>query len=91
MGFALNSEENKYLLAVDHGTSAMKVAITDSCGEVIAYDFEETPLDLKEGGGAEQDPAIWWDALVGTSRRLVQGNHVPAEQIVGISVFHITI
>ncbi|NHI82864.1 MAG: xylulose kinase [Candidatus Thorarchaeota archaeon] len=82
----MNSEENNFLLAVDHGTSAMKVAITDSCGEVLAYDFEDTPITLKKGGGAEQDPTLWWDAFVRASKNLVQANYVPAERIVGVCV-----
>ena len=79
------SNETKYILAIDHGTSGMKIAITDTCGEVIAFDFEGTPVYLSEGGGAEQDPDEWWSALVKCTRRLVDANHVPVEDIVAIS------
>jgi xylulokinase len=37
------------------------------------------------GGGAEQNPAEWWDALVKCSNRLVDTNLVPVEDIVAIS------
>jgi xylulokinase len=86
MGFAMATDDKKYLLAVDHGTSAMKIALTDSCGEVLAFEFEETPLELIEGGGAEQDPDVWWRAFKNCSRRLVEGGYIPVEQIAGISV-----
>jgi xylulokinase len=79
------SNETKYFLAVDHGTSGMKIAITDTCGAVVAFDFEGTPVYLSEGGGAEQDPAEWWSALVKCTRRLVDANHVPVDDIVAIS------
>ncbi len=80
------SEETKYFLAVDHGTSGMKVAITDTCGEIIAFDFEETPVYLLDGGGAEQDPNEWWSALVKCSRRLIEANHVEVDDIVAVCV-----
>ncbi len=80
----VESGDRKYLLAVDHGTSAMKVALTDNCGEVLAFEFEETPLHLKEGGGAEQDPEDWWRAFVNCSKRLVDKNIVSVDDIVGI-------
>ncbi|MFW9845782.1 MAG: FGGY family carbohydrate kinase, partial [Candidatus Thorarchaeota archaeon] len=80
------SGDRKYLLAVDHGTSAMKVALTDSCGEVLAFEFEENKLDLLPGGGAEQDPDEWWTTLLSCSRKLVEGGYVRAEQIAGICV-----
>jgi xylulokinase len=82
----LESGDRTYLLAVDHGTSAMKVALTDKCGEVFAFEFVETPLHLSPGGGAEQDPDDWWKALVECSRRLVEGGKVGPEQIAGICV-----
>ncbi|NHJ13046.1 MAG: xylulose kinase [Candidatus Thorarchaeota archaeon] len=86
VGFALSSTEKKYLLAVDHGTSAMKVALTDHCGQVLAFEFEKTPLYLKEGGGAEQDPDEWWSAFVNCCKRLIDSETVPAENIAGVSV-----
>ncbi|MFW9887609.1 MAG: FGGY family carbohydrate kinase, partial [Candidatus Thorarchaeota archaeon] len=80
------SGDRTFLLAVDHGTSAMKVALTDKCGEVLAFEFVETPLHLKAGGGAEQDPSDWWNAFVECSTKLVQGGTVRPEQIAGICV-----
>ena len=40
------NSEKKYILAIDHGTSAMKVAIADHCGEILAFEWEDTPLYL---------------------------------------------
>ncbi|MHA1902716.1 MAG: xylulokinase [Candidatus Thorarchaeota archaeon] len=80
----MEEKENKYVIAVDHGTSAMKVALADTCGEILAFDFEATPLHLIPGGGAEQDPHDWWTALVKCIRRLVSKNIVPIDDIVAI-------
>jgi xylulokinase len=63
----------------------MKVALTDMCGQVLAFECEDTPVYYSPGGGAEQNPAEWWDALVKCSNRLVDTNLVPVEDIVAIS------
>jgi xylulokinase len=78
--------EKKYILAIDHGTSAMKVAIADTRGEVLGWDYEDTPIYLSSGGGAEQDPDEWWSALVKATQRLLGKNIVPVEDIVGVCV-----
>ncbi|MHA2025383.1 MAG: xylulokinase [Candidatus Thorarchaeota archaeon] len=80
------TEEKKYILAIDHGTSAMKVAIADTCGEVLAWDWEDTQIYLSPGGAAEQDPDEWWNALVKTTQRILAKNLVPVEDIIGVCV-----
>ena len=80
------SSSKKYILAIDHGTSAMKVALADQCGEILAFDYEDTPLYLFPDGGAEQDPDEWWAALVKSTRRLLGQNLVPVDDIVAVCV-----
>jgi len=79
-------KSTKRIIAVDHGTSAMKVALADTCGEVLAFESEETPLYLLPGGGAEQDPDEWWAAFVKATRRLLDNNPKAREDVVGICV-----
>ncbi len=74
----------KYILAIDHGTTGMKLALTDKCGDILAFEFVETPLRLVEGGGAEQDPEDWWNAFVTCAKRLIDKGVVPVENIVGV-------
>ncbi len=76
----------KYILAHDHGTSGSKAAIISTHGEVVDFEFQETPLYLFEGGGAEQDPAEWWDAIMTTSKKLIGKELVPVEDIVAVCV-----
>ena len=76
----------KRIIAVDHGTSAMKVALADTCGEVLAFESEDTPLYLSPRGGAEQDPDEWWAAFGKATRRLLDNNPKAREDIVGICV-----
>lgn len=71
----------RYVLAVDHGTSGVKTSLMSMEGRLWATEYEKTPIHFFEGGGAEQDPADWWNALVSTSRRLVSRGLVPADDI----------
>ncbi|MFW9844667.1 MAG: FGGY family carbohydrate kinase, partial [Candidatus Thorarchaeota archaeon] len=80
------TSEKKYILAIDHGTSAMKVAIADQCGEILAFEWEDTPLYLFPDGGAEQDPDEWWTALITATTRLLSKGLVPIDDIAAICV-----
>lgn len=55
-------------------------------GEVMAFEFEKTPIYFLSDGGAEQDPQDWWNALIATSQRLVARRVVSAQNIVSICV-----
>lgn len=56
------------VLAIDLGTSGAKAAVFSESGDVLATGFHPTRLRLLPGGGAEQDPADWWQALLRASR-----------------------
>lgn len=66
-----------FILAVDMGTSGLKVGLVDGGGEVLGCEFEPTRFYLAPGGGAEQRPQEWWQAFCKASRRLAQ--RLPAE------------
>ena len=78
------SREKKYILAIDHGTGGPKSAIVSTHGEVLEWAFQEVPLHLLKGGGAEQDPDDWWNAILKTSKKVIDSGCVPVEDIVGI-------
>jgi xylulokinase len=75
----------KYILAIDHGTSAMKPAIVSTRGEVIGWACETTPLYLHPGGGAEQNPEEWWQAFLTAAKNLIDQELVPAKDIIAVS------
>jgi xylulokinase len=74
----------KYVLAIDHGTSGVKAALMSVYGELLAFEYEKTPVQFLPGGGAEQDPELWWSALVSTCRKLAAKRLVPVEDIVAV-------
>jgi xylulokinase len=72
------------VLAVDLGTGGPKVALVSSSGRIVASSFEPVALRLLPGGGAEQDPASWWSAVVSATRRVVADGGVAVDRIVGV-------
>ncbi len=78
--------EREYVLSIDLGTGGPKVAIFADDASVVAHAFRPVKLHLLEGGGAEQDPGDWWNAIVDAAREVIGANHVPVERIVGVGV-----
>ncbi len=77
--------DNKYIIAYDHGTSGMKTAILTTSGEILGFKVIEYSLSYPEQGAAEQNPLDWWDALVKTTRQLLDQNLVPVDDIVAVT------
>jgi xylulokinase len=78
--------KNKYILAIDLGTSGPKTALVSVYGEVVDSEFKDTPIILLPGGGAEQDPEGWWNAIMSTSKKLLDKGLVSPDDIVAVSV-----
>jgi xylulokinase len=77
-------QSESYVLAIDLGTHGPKVGLVSERGEVIGWEFEPTPYYLLPGGGAEQNPDEWWQAIVAATRRLLNRNLVPIERILAV-------
>jgi xylulokinase len=74
------------VLAWDLGTSGAKAGLVTANGDVLGNEFEPTELLLYPGGGAEQRPDEWWDALGRATERLLARNLVPRSSIAAIGV-----
>jgi xylulokinase len=74
------------VLAWDLGTSGPKAALVTERGEVLGSEFEPVELLLFPGGGAEQRPDEWWDALCRATDRLLARNLAPCSSIVAVGV-----
>ncbi len=60
------------ILAVDLGTSGMKVALITLTGQVSGWEAEPIRLYLTPDGGAEQSPDEWWAAFLAAAGRLLK-------------------
>ncbi len=77
--------QGTYILSIDLGTSGPKVALLTVNGKVMASEFEPNRLILLEGGGAEQDPDDWWQAIVKATRRLMAKHEHLKNDIAAVS------
>ena len=59
------------ILAVDLGTSGMKVALITVSGKVLGWEAEPVQLYVTPDGGAEQSPDEWWGAFLSAAKRLL--------------------
>jgi xylulokinase len=78
------SDSEKYILAIDHGTGGPKTAIVSTHGDVIDWAFQEVPLLAEKGGGVEQDPNDWWNAILKTAKQVINSGKVSVDDIVGV-------
>ena len=72
------------VLGVDLGTGGPKVVLARTDGTLLGHEAERVGLILLPGGGAEQDPQAWWDAIVTATRRLLARGLAPVEDIAAI-------
>jgi xylulokinase len=75
----------RHILAIDLGTSALKVALVSTAGDVVASEQETSQVRLLPGGGAEQDPRQWWDLIVAASSRLMTRAAAPAASVAAVA------
>ncbi|MBN8581873.1 MAG: FGGY-family carbohydrate kinase [Anaerolineae bacterium] len=64
----------KLILAIDLGTSGMKVALISVSGKVLGWEAEPVRLILTPDGGAEQSPEEWWQAFLSAAGMLMKKN-----------------
>jgi xylulokinase len=62
----------KLILAVDLGTSGMKVALIPVNGNVIDWEQEAVKTIITPDGGAEQSPHEWWSTFLSASGKLLK-------------------
>jgi len=79
-----------YLLGYDLGSSSAKASILDArTGRCLASSFfpdAEMEIIAVRPGWAEQHPSLWWAALAGATRRVLQSSGVRPEGIGAIGI-----
>ncbi|MFV0527494.1 MAG: xylulokinase [Lachnospiraceae bacterium] len=76
----------KYVMGIDIGTSACKVAVFDSYGQVAANATGEYPVFYPKPGYAEQNPEDWWEAACGAIRKMLAASGIAPGSIAGIGI-----
>ncbi|MCR4563187.1 MAG: FGGY-family carbohydrate kinase [Clostridiales bacterium] len=76
-----------YAIAYDIGTTGVKTCLFEISDkiELLAAESQGYNLYVIDGGGAEQHPDEWWEAMCSTTKSIMKKVKVKAEDISGIS------
>lgn len=79
--------KDSYVIAYDVGTTAVKTCLfhIGSKIQLMEYASHGYPLQVFENGGAEQDPADWWNAMCLTTHEVLKKSSLSPEDISGLS------
>ena len=75
-----------YLLGIDIGTSACKVAVFNRNGEVLSQANGSYSVYYPKPGWAEQNPEEWWDAVCLAVKEALQKGEISSSQIAGVGI-----
>ncbi len=73
------------ILAIDLGTSALKVALVNPRGEILACEQETQNVILLPNGGAEQNPDDWWNAIARAAKWVLAHNSALVNDVAAIA------
>lgn len=76
----------QYLLGIDIGTSACKVAVFDADGNVISAGSGSYKVYYPHSGWAEQSPSEWWKAVCKAVRQTLEKGKICPGDIAGIGI-----
>jgi sugar (pentulose or hexulose) kinase len=75
------------ILAIDNGTQSLKALIFDLEGQLLFKEMVPfTPYFSDQPGWAEQDPAVFWQALCQACQMLWQRKEVDKNRIAGVAL-----
>lgn len=73
-----------HVLAIDLGTTSLKVAVVRDDGVVLALASRGLTMAYVDGGGVEQDANEWWQHVVSATREAVSASGVPTAAIAAV-------
>ncbi len=76
----------KYLMGIDIGTSACKVAIFDKTGKVLAAKSSDYNVYYPKPGYVEQNPEEWWDAVCIATKEAIREADIDPKEITGVGI-----
>ncbi len=77
---------NKYLLAIDQGTSSSRSIVYDAQASVVASAQQEFPQEFPQPGWVEHDPEAIWDSVLAVTRKAIANAGVSAREIAAIGI-----
>jgi xylulokinase len=77
------SDDERFALAIDLGSGALKVGVVSLRGEIVAVAQRDYETERLPGGGAIQDASAWWGMVRELSGSVLKG--IAADQVVAVS------
>jgi xylulokinase len=74
----------KYVIAIDVGTSGTKVGVVNQDGKVVAYASGRYETRFLPNSGVEQIPAEWWQVVTSGVKQVIKESGVSPGEIVAI-------
>jgi len=85
MSSSPTSRSDQVVLAVDLGTGGPKTAFVSLDGTIIDHDHRRVDIRTAPDGTAVEDAGQWWDAVVESTRTIVERSDVRPEQVVAVA------
>lgn len=79
-----NNKPQKYVIAIDAGTSGTKVGLVNLDGKVVASASGRYETHFLPDGGVEQVPDEWWQVVINGVKKVIHGSRVNLEDIVAL-------
>ncbi len=76
----------KYILALDSGTTSNRAILFDSSGDIAGTAQQEFPQIYPRPGWVEHDPSILWESQLKVALEVLEKNKVSAADIAGIGI-----
>jgi len=74
----------KYIIAHDTGTSSNKAVLVESNGTIVMSSERSYDFSYPNPGWVEQNPDDYWQAIVGSTRDILQQSGIRPDAVVGI-------
>ena len=74
-----------YLLTHDVSSTGCKAAIVTIDGRLLNTAFESYPTYYPQPLWSEQDPEDWWQAIILSTKRVMEASGINADQIIGLA------
>jgi glycerol kinase len=76
----------KYILALDQGTTSSRAILFDRQGQVFASAQQEYPQHFPQPGWVEHDALDIWNSQLACARQVLRESGVGADQVAGIGI-----
>jgi glycerol kinase len=82
----LQTVDEKYVMAIDQGTTGTRVILFNHEGDIRATAYREIKQIFPQPGWVEQDPWEYWQTVMDCTNEILESGEVQAEEIVTIGI-----